>query len=83
MAGAGPGSGSCSWEHTVQSLRDLRASLLALEARQRYLALGGERSCRALVTTGSMAGREAEVAALAEELGFSQEGPSRPLLTVN
>ena len=58
-------------EHTVQSLRDLRVGLLNLEARQRYLDLGSEHACKALVMTGSAAGREGELAVLARELGFS------------
>jgi hypothetical protein len=59
------------WEHTVKSLRDQRAGLQDLKARKHYLALGSERSCKALVMTGSVAGREDELSALAEELGFS------------
>ena len=59
------------WERTVKSLRDQRAGLQELKARKHYLALGSERGCKALVMSGSAAGREEALAALAAELGFS------------
>jgi hypothetical protein len=59
------------WERTVNSLRGLKAGLQDLKARKHYLGLGNERGCKALVMTGSVAGREKELAVLAEELGFS------------
>ncbi len=71
VSGCGTRVEAADWERTVQSLRDLRAGLRDLAARQRYLNLGSEHACKALVMTGSAAGREEELAALAGQLGFS------------
>jgi hypothetical protein len=60
-----------SWEGTIRFLRQVKEGLRDLKSRKRYLALGNERNCKALVITGSLVGRERELEALARELGFS------------